>query len=119
MDLKIRVTDERSGTGNSLIGRSDNSTLLTSTLAIESSLSSMRSSPINGESQRITSNRSQVLHIRSFGLDSSASDAVPIANNEYCMWSRSENGPETHTEAMIEIRVLSVLTAAGSVYVTY
>jgi len=34
-------------------------------------------------SRQITSNRSRERHIRSFGLDSSASDAVPIVNNEY------------------------------------
>ena len=70
----------------------------------------MKSSPINGESQRIILNRSQGLHIRSFGLDNSASDAVLIANGEYSMWSRSESGVETHTEATIEICASSVLS---------
>jgi len=47
-------------------------------------ISSLRKlSPISGESRQITSNRSRERHIRSFGLDSSASDAVPIVNNEY------------------------------------
>jgi len=55
----------------------------TNTLAIGSSPSLRKLSPISGESRQITSNRSRERHIRSFGLDSSASDAVPIVNNEY------------------------------------
>ena len=74
----------------------------------------MNLSQTHGENQRITSNRSRELHTRTSELGSSVSDVVPIVNNRYCMWLRSEKEVETRTEAVKNAILTTTSKRAGS-----